>query len=462
MKHIDDLFRDGLGGRKGEVPADLWNKINAAKPAGEALDKVFATALRDRQAPVPTGMWERIIAARGLPRRRALYLAAAVLLLLLGVGALWLTPYEPPVAPTRDGNTVVPASTPEPARGPATAAIDNSAADVPTNSPTGATETLSADTGSGERAPRQRPATAATAATTTTDVTSAAELQPATRAVPNEAAPPETTTPEALATPPGGRRTTAVASLDRQPTSAVVSLARPTDRIGTFDDRDYRPKVVPNGGFARAPRHRSQTEMLFGAAYANQLLTANSQADRALLSARENSEFPELSYQVTLRQAYRLTDRVTLRAGLTYLDIRNQLDYEEVVDGTLQLTRRNNHIRVLEVPVLVGLTIPAGRLRVTANVGPVFNLHTSVQGNFLDPESAEPLSLRENAGFRGYTGVGYTGSLMTTYAIGKKDPFVLVLEPFFKHYPGSFTQGGSRIRESYWLAGLQLGIRKSL
>ena len=246
------------------------------------------------------------------------------------------------------------------------------------------------------------------------------------------------------------------------PTRPITQLPTPPTEIGTFTDRNYRVRVVPNGGFARAPRHRMQTEMLFGAAYANQNLAASTAADRPLLAARENSEFPELSYQVTLRQAYRLTDRITLRGGLTYLAIRNQFDYEEMVDGQLQLTRRNNHLRMLEVPLLAGLTIPGKRLHVTANAGPVFNLFTSVQGTYLDPDSPEPLSLRDDAGFRSYTGLGYMASLTTTYAIGKKDPFVLVLEPFFKHYPGSFTRPDSRIRENYWLAGLQLGVRKSL
>ncbi len=51
-------------------------------------------------------------------------------------------------------------------------------------------------------------------------------------------------------------------------------------------------------------------------------------------------------------------------------------------------------------------------------------------------------------------------SLSTTYVIGKKQPFVLLVEPFFKAYPGSYTRKGAPLKETYWAAGLQLGVRK--
>ena len=102
MKHIDDLFRDGLSGRKGDVPADLWSKIKAAQPsisAGEQLDKTFSDALRDREAPVPIGMWGRIVAARAWPRRRAYLVGVALLLLLFGLAVPQL------ISPDSQGDT---------------------------------------------------------------------------------------------------------------------------------------------------------------------------------------------------------------------------------------------------------------------------------------------------------------------------------------------------------------------
>lgn len=91
MNPLDDLFRDGLGARKAEVPNDLWDKIKAQKPTlpaeGEAIDYFFKDKLAERVAPVPAGMWQRIAAARGRKTfvwRRALAVAAAISLLIVG------------------------------------------------------------------------------------------------------------------------------------------------------------------------------------------------------------------------------------------------------------------------------------------------------------------------------------------------------------------------------------------
>ncbi|OAV43175.1 hypothetical protein [Lewinella sp. 4G2] len=474
MKHIDDLFRDGLAGRKGEVPTDLWKKIQAAKPAaptGEAFDGLFADALRDREAPVPIGMWDRIAAARALPRRRAFYAAAALALLLLLSAGLYLLgddvntqpednkieESEIPAIPSDEGvvattddadiarsNNVVP---------PATA----SAASVTTPSTTNEASNFGALNAGAEKWEGGN-------ADTQVSNPIATDLTDGTAATPTEIkSTAGAATDEVILT--GERTTSTLAAAAMIPTrnaGAVSQLNEATTILPDFTKGKYRQQRSTAPSFSRAPRHRTQTEMLFGAAYANQNLSATDASDRQLLSARENSEFPEISFQVTLRQSYKLTDRVTLTGGLTYVDIRNQFDFEEVVNGTLQLTKKNNHIRMLEVPLLAGLTLPGKRFNVSLNAGPVFNLTTAVQGNFLDPDSPEPLSLSDDGNYRSYTGVGYMTSLTTTYAIGKKDPFVLVLEPFFKHYPGSFTRPGARISESYWLAGLQLGVRKGL
>ena len=457
MKHIDDLFRDGLAGRRGDVPADLWSKIQAAKPTAspeDRFDQHFAEALRDRTAPVPVGMWDRIVAARAASNwRKAYWALAAALLLLLGSAAIYLT--SAPQGPTLpEPATTIPAKTPLAIEEPVAASFEVQQAATPNNA-SSASEAVGRRSAGAERIGRssvgENPNSSTYFQTENTP-------QPESENARSEAT-GETNQNQDI-TPPKAEDL-------RSDTKPVAQLENLQISLITQEDNDQpltklpRKRKAPET-IARAPRHQTQTEMLFGAAYANQLLTANSPEDVGLLSARENSEFPELSYQITLRQAYRLTDRVTLRGGLTYVDIRNQFDYEEVIDGQLQLTRRNNHIRMLEVPVLAGLTLPGKRLRVSVNAGPVFNLTTSVQGRYLDPDSPEPLDLATAGRFRTYTGVGYMASLTTTYAVGKRDPFVLVLEPFFKHYPGSFTERGARIREAYWLAGLQLGVRRSL
>jgi hypothetical protein len=94
MNPIDDLFRDGLGGRKDDLPKDMWQRIQAGKPTaapeGAELDGLFSDKLRDRRAPLPAGMWAKIMAARkpaGLILRGRI--AALLVLLLLAAAFLF-------------------------------------------------------------------------------------------------------------------------------------------------------------------------------------------------------------------------------------------------------------------------------------------------------------------------------------------------------------------------------------
>ncbi|MFK8163172.1 MAG: hypothetical protein AB8H12_11970, partial [Lewinella sp.] len=224
--------------------------------------------------------------------------------------------------------------------------------------------------------------------------------------------------------------------------------------------RRHRVKTPNGNSFRAAPRHRFQTEFLFGLAYANQSFSVNDEANRLLLNAREVSEFPEASYQVTLRTNYRMGDRLSLTGGLTYSEIRNQLEYSQIVNGASTDLTINNSIRLLEAPLLLGYRLPGRRLHVSVNAGPVINLATSARGRFLHPDAPQPLDLATDGNYRKNIGVGFMTSLSSTYRIGNKDPFLLVVEPFFKTYPGAFTVKDAPLKETYWLVGLQLGVRK--
>ena len=430
MTELDDLFRDGLGDRKADVPPNLWNQINArraAAPDGEELDRLFAGKLAQRQAEVPAGMWARIATARrGVPVWRyaaVLFLCA----LLTTVGLFWAGTQVPAESPNSQAEL-----TPSPLR-----------ANAPPEVPGPSSED--------QRATAVLPA-------------AQADPTPSRVALPGLAPQGSAASPAPAGQPPAGE----VAS-----TPAVRSGARaaapllPTAGLGTLavtatDLVARAGMVTPTPGFTRQRGNRLQGEVLLGAAYAHQRFRLGAEADRELRNAREVSEFPQLSYQVTARVQYRLRSRLRLLAGLTYLDIRNQLEYEQAVNGQKQLFRGSNHLRLLEVPVLGSYVVSGKRLRLNLNAGPVFNLLTTVRGRYLHPDFAEPQPLGDAEGYRSHIGVGWTASLTTTYPVGKQGTTVLLLEPFFKTYPRSFTDAGAPLREHYWLAGLQVGLRKSL
>ena len=427
MTELDDLFRDGLGDRKADVPQNLWNKINArraAAPDGEELDRLFSGKLAQRQAEVPAGMWARIAAAR---RRVPAGRYAALLLLfalLTTVGLYW-------------AGTQVPAESPE----------SNA---VPPNAPVRADLPPATPRTQAEGTDRPLALAATTSASGADRAASGATRSPAARDI-MVAATPAVSEPVATSPRPAARRA-AMLSTDG-PGFLALPGADLVARAGL---------VTPAPGFTRQRGKRFQGEVLLGAAYAHQRFRLGAEADRELRNAREVSEFPQLSYQLTARVQYRLRNRLRLLAGLTYLDIRNQLEYEQAVGGQKQLFRSSNHLRLLEVPVLASYVVSGKRLRLNVNAGPVFNLLSTVEGRYLHPDFAEPRPLGDAEGYRSNLGVGWTASLTTTYPVGKRGTTVLLLEPFFKTYPRSFTDAAAPLREHYWLAGLQLGLRKSL
>lgn len=428
---VDGRFASALGSAEGAVPPGLWDRVNpASRPAPPAVDGRFAAALGSAEAAVPAGLWGRVWAGRVAARRRPRLLLAAVLLLFLALGglAVFLTQVsgEVPAGPSAPVNS-----------GPVAAALPSATAPRP-GPATAETPGIRTRRAVAPTAKRRRVARAVTPPVFAEETPTASPPPPA-------AEPPaRRVTPAAVATLPAVPRATAVTPLRPEPNPALPTVASTRDLAKPF--------------FVNAPRLR--VELLFGAAYANQTLTATTNDALPLREARSLSEYPELSHQVTFRGVYRLNERWRLRAGLTYAEIRNQFEYGLVINGIPTDARSVNRLRLLEVPLLASYRVPGRRLQVELNAGPVINLVTSARGRFLDPAFSAPRSLNEFGNYRRNTGVGFMGSLTTTYVVGKQDPFLLVLEPFFKAYPTAFTQPGASLRESYWVAGLQLGVRK--
>jgi hypothetical protein len=524
MNPIDDLFREGLSGHAGQVPTDMWTRINAGKtpvaPIGEGIDELFAGKLADRAGEVPTdmwariaavgattvpegvdidqtfadklreaegeipaGMWHRIWQATAAPAvytyRRWLFAGLAALLLLSGV-AWWqlagdVVPVEELPVPTEvevaaNEGAMADLSTDD----QATLATDQTENLIPgereasvtvvaqSGANAGATTGVKAKEATplvpqaadevtvGEPAQEKRPTIAVRQAATSDQD----------EALPVKMIPVANTVPVANAAEAATATHMEGITVGTQALSSRSLALLPLEEAYPEIKRRHRVKPLENSSFRAAPRHRFQTEFLFGVAYANQDFSVADEANRLLLSAREVSEYPEASYQVTLRTNYRIGEHLLLTGGFTYTEIRNQLEYQQVFNGLSTDVRINNSIRLLEAPLLLGYRLPGRRLHVALNAGPVINLSTSARGRFLSPDAPQPLDLATDGNYRRHIGVGLMTSLSTTYRIGDKEPFLLVVEPFFKTYPGAFTVKGAPLREKYWVAGLQLGIRK--
>ena len=424
MSELDQLFRDGLGNRKPEVPADLWKKIKANKatiPEGEALDQLFATTLANRQAAVPRSMWARIVAARKpAALRRYTALALFLLLALAGGGSYLMYVGFSSSAEQQMPGSQVPSDGPAAMVPPAAAVQDRTIlpdAPEPRVSPN-ATGVVFAPGESSTSLSKERSITSVP----TTSVF----------------------TPQQLAT-------ASVLPLPPEP----LPLAEWSFDAGPIN-------VTTGEGFRASGRHRLQGELVLGAAYAHQRFGLRAEGSQAQRELREVSEFPEVSYQVSARLRYRLGGSWRVVTGLTYVELRNQFEYESMLQGNDRLLRSNNRLRLLEVPLLASYELPGRRLRVSINAGPLLHYSAGVSGRYLDPAAARPRQLGDSDQYRRQFGLGWTTSLTTTYPIGKQRSVMLLVEPFFKQYTGSFTAPGAALSEHYWMGGLQLGLRKQL
>ena len=430
MSDLDELFRQGLSGRKPEVPSDLWNKISTSKgqlpPQGDALDRLFAERLGARQAAVPPDMWSRITAAR---RPVIWWRYAVAFLLLLTASTFWLLPTK-----TTSGAGPQVETPPE---------MQKTATATPTPDPTAATIPEAA--------------------------------HPTSRLVPAKVYEEVKVAPMSSAHITGpfqSQRSLSSPSRSSEQGSRKISRTTATTALTPLPPTPLElADRLPSTGPVRAPekeafrasgRHRLQGELLLGAAYADQRFGVRQAGVQQQRSLREVSEFPALSHQFSARLRYRLGGPWQLLTGVTYLGIRNRFEYERRSGGQTELVRHGNRINLFEVPLLASYELPGRRLRVGLNAGPVLNALTTVRGSYLRPTSLDPSALDQHGQYRRRIGLGWTASLTTTYTIGRQQTVQLLLEPFFKHYPGSFTVPDAALSERYWVAGLQLGLRKSL
>ncbi|CAH1002422.1 hypothetical protein LEM8419_03304 [Neolewinella maritima] len=432
MSDVDQLFRDGLGDRKPDVPADLWQRIAANKasiPEGEALDQAFAGALGARQAAVPPNMWARIAAAR---RTTPYYRYAAALLLLLGLTTgyfVWDTAPTLDSSPLPDGRgTQVQNEVPVAQAASTELSTSNDRADAPLSP-----QSSSVDIGT----------------------------------VPPATPPANTAALASSSAPPIAQSAAAADAPVRAPRSATTARSVATLPADFLPVANLLPETGPvlvasEGGFRASGRHRLQGEVLLGAAYAHQRFGLQRPTAQEQRTLREVSEFPEVSYQLSARLRYRLGGPWRILTGLTYVELRNQFEYEAMLQGSPRLLRSNNRLRMLEVPLLASYELPGRRLRLSVNAGPVVHLSTGVSGQFLHPDSAQPRDLAADGQYRRSVGLGWTTSLTTTYTVGKQRGIQLLLEPFFKQYLGSFTAPEATLAEHYWMGGLQVGLRKQL
>ncbi len=459
MNPLDNIFRDGLAGRKAEVPDGLWERIAAQQPgqvpAGERIDHLFQDGLANRRAAVPADMWSRIQAARATAPHSGRQMLATALVFLL-IGLLVYGVQKIGEENEERGKTSPQAELQEERR-------ETTVSDKP--------QSVGISLAQGDGARVQASSTGTSPVLSDPETTSyeidgsrnSRVVSSPVSARPTDATPAGTSVKSTTVTG-------TTAPTNNQQTRHPHAVALLPTAVAPLTPKSFNPLVLPlkkttrirkPGGFEPIGSNRLHGELLAGIGYTNQTLTANGDENMLRQEEREVTEFPEASLQFSARLRYRLTPRLRLTTGLTYAELRNRFEYDQLIDGTPTLLERTNKLRMVEVPLLLSYELPGRRLRLALNGGLVANAFTAVSGGYQDPASLEPQSLRESGFYRRSVGIGYTTSLTAAYPIAG-GRLQLLLEPYFKAYPRSFTTGGAPVSERYWTAGLQLGIRKLL
>ncbi len=131
-----------------------------------------------------------------------------------------------------------------------------------------------------------------------------------------------------------------------------------------------------------------------------------------------------------------------------------------LIFGTL-IKKIHNTYRHLDLPLLIGYELPMGRSTLMINVGPVFNLTSSHEGQILDPmlhpqyiTPGAPMELhayKTNVGISLYLGAGILFPLTTQISA--------LVEPRFQYRFNPVTLDSYPLKEHRHYAGLNLGIR---
>lgn len=131
--------------------------------------------------------------------------------------------------------------------------------------------------------------------------------------------------------------------------------------------------------------------------------------------------------------------------------------------GTYKIV--NNRYSELDIPLLVGYEYSGEKVALSFNGGLFINMLSAQKGEFLSPNTDEPVSFSSSdpnsyRAFRNRLGLGFYGSMGVYFQVNENLQFLL--EPYVKWRPGSYTVEGYALDQRYLTTGLFVGMRKSV
>ena len=207
----------------------------------------------------------------------------------------------------------------------------------------------------------------------------------------------------------------------------------------------------------------------------------------AYVRAREATETPSFAYSAAVRMSVVSGFGFVMRTGLNYSQINETFNYFDP-DGKIETIKNiyndngvivgtdtiveygtrstaKNRFQTLDLPIILGYELYYEKFAFSINAGPYLNLQFRQRGEFLSPTNLEPVRFSSNdptavKAFKKELGIGWYGSLSFQYTLDKK--LFLLVEPYFKIYPKSFTDEDFAVKQRYFTTGLSVGIRRQI
>ena len=215
-------------------------------------------------------------------------------------------------------------------------------------------------------------------------------------------------------------------------------------------------------------------------------------ATPAYAAVRKQDEKVQSAFSLQLRAQYKLNPVLSLRSGIAYSRINEQLNhsrtesYTEIIDrqvtgyildpinGPTQVTytvrdtvnhssttqvNSNNRYTFVDVPVLLNYTFyTSNKWSLGVSGGPMFNLVFQQRGHILSPNQGEVIDLSTSANpYRTYAGVNLMLNASASYSLNKH--FDLLFEPGIRYGLSSLTNAPNGMIQKNNSLNLFTGLR---
>lgn len=203
---------------------------------------------------------------------------------------------------------------------------------------------------------------------------------------------------------------------------------------------------------------------------------------------RDNTETFRHGVSVGMRFSTISETGFAVRSGLNYSAINEQLNFKIREEEKLTITTKydvdgsiigadtsiqvvgtyrivNNRYTELDIPLLIGYEYIGEKISFSFNGGTFINMLSAQKGEFVSPNSEEPVSFSSSdpnsyRAFKNRVGLGFYGSMGVYFQV--KDNLQVLLEPYAKWRPGSYTVDGYFLDQRFLTTGLFVGVRKRI